>query len=337
MKSLIHSSLLVLPLSLAGVIQERQDVLQQIPATGKAPNTFNAPNVDWERGQPPQTNAPLPEQYRAKDIDLPFGRLIKGNVKYFQPGEMNTPTGVTDEAGAMGVADFANQSACGIPDNVYRDSKVAIHPYWLKYAGLDRMCLQDVCIAIFTMTDDMIAKVTDICSIDPGDPSHCASPNDIKLPKKKIQTINHYKGKTEEVPELNGVNKYQHPQPIYWNFAKCLGEAIPQPPYKAPAPAPQNWFSTPLYPENNADTVQVGLKQAGNNQKSYPAKNWPTYTQAVTPGKDKLEGLVLNVNESEWKSGDPVPKWTPVAGGGGLVLLGERQGEGEGEGGMMVV
>ena len=71
------------------------------------------------------------------------------------------------------------------------------------------------------MTDDMIAKVTDICSTDPNDPSHCATPEDIKLPKKKIATIYHYSGAMEDHPELSG---YSHPQPIYWNFAKCLGE-----------------------------------------------------------------------------------------------------------------
>lgn len=29
-------------------------------------------------------------------------------------------------------------SACGIPDNAYFQTKAAIHPYFLKYAGLDR-------------------------------------------------------------------------------------------------------------------------------------------------------------------------------------------------------
>ena len=222
MRLFIQLAFLICPFSLASVIQNRQDdPTQQVPATAKAPNSYSKNEVPLERGQPDQTNEPLPAQYRARDIDLPFGRVLKGTVKYFQPGEMNTPTGITDEDGPVGQADFANQSACGIPDNVYRDSKIAIHPYWLKYAGLDRICLQDVCIGIFTMTDDMITKVTDICSTDPNDPSHCATPEDIKLPKKKIQTIYHYKGKTEDVPELQGV---QHPDPIYWNFAKCLGE-----------------------------------------------------------------------------------------------------------------
>ena len=241
MKSLFYASFFMLPLSIAGTLRERQTDLQQIPATAKAPNTFNKPDTEMELGQPDQTNIPLPDQYRAKDFDLPIGRVLKGNVMYFQPGEMNTPNGTTDEDGKVGEADSADQSACGIPDNVYRDSKIAIHPYWLKYAGLDRMlllnclnsihsalnhghlgmCLQDLCVGIFTMTDDMIAKVTDVCSIDPSDPAHCATPEDIKLPKKKIATIYHYHGAMEDHPELQG---YSHPEPIYWNFAKCLGE-----------------------------------------------------------------------------------------------------------------
>ncbi|KAL8952228.1 MAG: hypothetical protein Q9222_001842 [Ikaeria aurantiellina] len=178
------------------------------------------------------------------------------------------------------------------------------------------------------MKDDMIAKVTDICSTDPNDPSHCATPEDIKLPKKKIQTIYHYKGNTADVPELQGA---QHPNPIYWNFAKCLGEAIPQPPYKGPGT--KNWFSTPLYPENNADAVQVGLAQASNNQKSYPAKGWPTYVQGVTPGKDKLAGLHVPV--TDWKQGETTPDWQPLAGGRGYGLPkgGAMNGKGGGKNG----
>ena len=139
MKKSIYSTFLAFPLSFAGTLRERQADLQQIPSSAKAPNTFHKTDISLERGQPTQVDTPLPEQYRAKDIDLPFGRILKGNVKYFQAGEMNTPNGISDEDGQVGHADYANQSACGIPDNVYRDSKVAIHPYWLKYAGLDRM------------------------------------------------------------------------------------------------------------------------------------------------------------------------------------------------------
>ena len=91
-------------------------------------------------------------------------------------------------------------------------------------------------------------------------------------------------------------------------------KAIPQPPYKGPGTT--NWFSTPLYPENNADAVQVALKQASNNQISYPAKNRTTYEQGVTPGKDKLAGLHTPV--TDWKAGDATPAWQPVAGGKGF-------------------
>ena len=40
-----------------------------------------------------------------------------------------------------GGVDDPKQSACGIPHNAYWLSHVAIHPYWLKYAPLDRLCL----------------------------------------------------------------------------------------------------------------------------------------------------------------------------------------------------
>ena len=64
----------------------------------------------------------------------------------------------------------------------------------------------------------------------------------------------------------------------------------------------------------------MGLDQAANNQKSYPAKGWTTYTQSVTPGKDKLEGLVTPV--TDWKEGDATPSWQPLAGGRGFGIPG---------------
>lgn len=60
-----------------------------------------------------------------------------GDMKFFSAGHLNTPTGDTDEWLPQGT-DSANQSACGIPDNAYSISKVAIHPYFLKYADLSR-------------------------------------------------------------------------------------------------------------------------------------------------------------------------------------------------------
>ena len=132
MKAAVFASFLAVPFTSAGLITRRDP---QIPLQGKAPNTFNH-GTKMQPGQPPQTTKPLPGIYQPRDIDIPFGRLSHGKIMYFRPGEMNTKDGVSDTG--VGIYDDAKQSACGIPDNAYSNSKVAIHPYWLKYAGLDR-------------------------------------------------------------------------------------------------------------------------------------------------------------------------------------------------------
>ncbi len=110
--------------------------MQSIPSTGKADNTFNngAPLLAAE---PDGTDVVPPAVYGAREIDLPFNRLYHGNAKFFSAGQLNTPTGKSDKWVPDGL-DSANQSACGIPDNAYSISKVAIHPYFLKYADLSR-------------------------------------------------------------------------------------------------------------------------------------------------------------------------------------------------------
>ena len=119
------------------VVLPRQDPgMQTIPTTGKADNTFNngAPLLAAE---PPASGDTPPDIYGARTVDLPFYRLYQGNANFFSPGQLNTPTGNTDQWYPQG-SDSANQSACGIPDNAYSISKVAIHPYFLKYADLSR-------------------------------------------------------------------------------------------------------------------------------------------------------------------------------------------------------
>ena len=352
--SLLLSLAIASPLDLAAQFQKREPGgWQDIPDTSKAPNTFNI-GTAMEGGQPKQPAAgqPVPAMFQARDIDLPFGRLIAGKIMYFRPGEMNSPTGASD-IGA-GTNDDAKQSACGIPDNAHSNSKVAIHPYWLKYANLARKspftqrssnstdifnigyCMQDVCIAFWTAGGvDMVSKVIDICNTDPEDPSHCATPNDIKLPRTKVQVL---RGKTSPVwykqPQFSGNGDTE---PIYWYFTKCLGEVPPppsppaprlllhdtnthfqsnvQPPYKDPAAA--NWFATPLYPiPNNGDAVQLTIAQARNNTKSYPSRQWPVYPVGVTPGKvaagDKRISPI-----ADWVAGQE-PAWEPIAGGEGF-------------------
>ena len=110
--------------------------LQDIPDTAKAPNTFNNGQPQLNDGGPWSSDK-APDLYQPRDIDIPFGWLLHGNISMFPAGQCNDPTLNTDNW-TPNVYDFANQSACGIPDNAIFRAKAAIHPYWLKYAGLDR-------------------------------------------------------------------------------------------------------------------------------------------------------------------------------------------------------
>lgn len=73
-------------------------------------------------------------EYNVRDVDIPFYRLQKGKLKFFA----HTNNKSDDTTSYTSKLDNANQGACGIPYNAYWTSTVAIHPYWLKYAGLDR-------------------------------------------------------------------------------------------------------------------------------------------------------------------------------------------------------
>lgn len=107
-----------------------------VPPTTKDPKTFSN-GAPFLGGEPVCNDAfSVPNVYGAREVDLPFNRLYHGNMKFFSPGQLNTPTGPTDVFGSQN--DDAQQSACGIPDNAFFISKVAIHPYFLKYADLSR-------------------------------------------------------------------------------------------------------------------------------------------------------------------------------------------------------
>jgi len=145
MLSYVYVSLFAASLASTSVIPRQAPnpgPMQAIPAKAKAPNTFHngAPELVAE---PPASGEIPPAVYGARDIDLPFNRLYHGNMKYFAAGQLNSPTGIQD-VWQPGQNDHANQSACGIPDNAYSISKVAIHPYFLKYADLSRKSPQSL-------------------------------------------------------------------------------------------------------------------------------------------------------------------------------------------------
>ena len=195
---------------------------QNIPNT--APTKFSD-GAAPETGEPPQDDAtPVPGIYGARDIDLPFYRLYHGNLKFFPPGQLNTPDKGTDVGLNAGGVDDANQTACGIPDNAFAPSKVAIHPYFLKYADLSRYCEQDVCISFWKEdgSSDMMLKVMDICSTDPTDPTHCATPMDIKIDRSKAEVM-------EKLSAVPGGDTY--PEPVWWLVFFSL------PPYITPFPS----------------------------------------------------------------------------------------------------
>jgi len=109
-----------------GSVMRPQDQGQTIPSTAKADNTFNngAPMLAAE---PPDTGITPPAVYGARDTDIPFARLYHGNGKFFPPGQLNSPDGVTDKWYPDG-SDSATPSACGIPDNAYSVTKLPSIP-----------------------------------------------------------------------------------------------------------------------------------------------------------------------------------------------------------------
>ena len=84
--------------------------------------------------------------------------------------------------------------------------------------------MQDVCISFWKADgkSDMILKVTDICSTDPNDPSHCATPGDIKIDRGKAKVMEGFGAQPDKsVPQIQGS---EYPEKTYWFFAKCWAD-----------------------------------------------------------------------------------------------------------------
>lgn len=78
--------------------------------------------------------------------------------------------------------------------------------------------MQDVCISFWNESghSDMMLKVTDICSTDENDPSHCATPYDIKIDRTKSRIMQNFPDPTD--PHISG---HQFPGKVWWFFMKC--------------------------------------------------------------------------------------------------------------------
>ena len=90
--------------------------------------------------------------------------------------------------------------------------------------------MQDVCISFWKEdgSSDMMLKVTDICSTDPSDPTHCATPADIKIDRTKAQIM-------ENIPGITGD---QFSGKIWWFFMKCWADVRFTPRSQRPCPLP---------------------------------------------------------------------------------------------------
>lgn len=186
--------------------------------------------------------------------------------------------------------------------------------------------MQDVCISFWKEdgSSDMILKVTDICSTDPSDPTHCATPADIKIDRAKAQVMEGFGNQPlDTVPGLQG---NQYPTQTWWFFTKCwadvcniilmyvpkltVPQALVQPAYKD-----NNWFATPALPNNKDWMLGQAMQQYTNNQKSYASKGWPLYANGGYNTTRVMEPI------SDWDPNAPLLAWSPVAGGKGWANL----------------
>lgn len=189
--------------------------------------------------------------------------------------------------------------------------------------------MQDVCISFWKSdgTSDMILKVTDICSTDPNDPTHCATPGDIKIDRAKAQVMEGYGG--QSLKSVAAVQGNEYSDKTDWFFMKCwadvsnhvielgdsifeirlnVSQALVQPGYA------DNWFAKPALPNNLKWAQAQAMQQYQNNQVAYKAKGWPTYPNGGY--RQASEYAANSPPISDWEAGKE-PGYTPVAGGKG--------------------
>ncbi|KAI4223604.1 MAG: hypothetical protein L6R36_005286 [Xanthoria steineri] len=242
---------------------------------------------------------------------IPFSRANRGKLLFYGKGEGNTPDGVTDQWVDQGGVDDPKQSACGIPHNAYSISHVAIHPYWLKYAPLDRYCRPDICIAFWDehWQTDMMLKVTDICSTDPSKPNSCRSPGDIKIDRTKAKIWSGQGGDPRQAKDIPGLNGDAWHSPTIWFFRYCWADGMMQDAYDHSG----NWFARPKFYNNLGQTMDYASSKYRINQVLLPqnqrynncAYNTSCQGNAIDPYLD-------------WSPSSPEPAWQPICGGQGF-------------------
>ncbi|KAL8963128.1 MAG: hypothetical protein Q9193_000563 [Seirophora villosa] len=276
---------------------------------------------------------------------IPFSRANRGKLLFYGKGEGNTPDGVTDQWVDRGGVDDPKQSACGIPHNAYSISHVAIHPYWLKYAPLDRYCRPDICISFWDehWKTDMMLKVTDICSTDPSKPNSCREPGDIKIDRTKAKIWSGQGGDPRQAKDIPGLGGDAWHRPTIWFFRHCWADGMMQDAYDHD----KNWFARPKFYNNLGQTMDYAANIYRINQVRFPESQrhnncaYNTYVNlSYTPSvplhsstmtsqqptnmkpSEQLSSRSCQGNAIEpyldWSPSSPEPAWEPICGGKGF-------------------
>ena len=305
---------------------------RNVPIHAKADNTYFTPpgpvTSRYYLHESNQSRASITAVYQARPHDIPFTALVRGKLNFFKNHFNSNPSAALTNVWAPNNNDRASNSACGIPDNAYNGSKVAIHPYWLKYvpkgifdSPLERMCGQDVCISVWNETGfkegktDVMVKVTDICSTDPKDPSYCADPSEIMIDRIKGYQLYHWTNKTKGGPEDKALRTgAQYPHPVWWFFSKCFQDGLVHKGYNHT----DNWFANPPLPNNwNNFSIPASVDQHKNNQNAYKKAKLPLYEMGgwLTTEEKRIKAR-FDVLADWKKDGEKSEvKWCPVAGG----------------------
>lgn len=292
----------------------------QLVSAASIPNIAPRCASDFNNGKPLRVGLPAnpsgslychgPYGIQAK-AGIPFSRANRGKLLFYGKGEGNTPDGVTDQWIDQGGIDDPKQSACGIPHNAYSISHVAIHPYWLKYAPLDRYCRPDICISFWDehWQTDMMLKVTDICSTDPSKPNSCRQPGDIKIDRTKAKIWSGQGGDPRQAKDIPGLGGDSWAQPTIWFFRDCWADGMVQDAYDDD----KNWFARPKFYNNLGQTMDFDTDIYRINQALFPdnqrhancAYNTSCQSNAIEPYRD-------------WTPNSPDAAWEPICGGQGF-------------------
>lgn len=128
----------------------------------------------------------------------------------------------------------------------------------------------------------MMLKVTDICSTDPKDPTHCSNPSEIKIDRQKAWIINQGTAGKTNVEGVNGDST-----PYTWFFMKCWADVSHfhcMPCHMRPSPAATILMCALLRASHNQPTSTTRTSR-GSSSLSFPTMSPSCRTSPHSSGK----------------------------------------------------